>query len=126
MPAARQTRPNEAGSRSEDGRKLVIEKLTIRKGTIRVRAALLKGKETEVSFPALEFRNIGKERNGTSPNEVAAKVLDAITRQVVMATAGLGLEAVYGLAEEGAEGVGAILEEGIEGIGEAIEGLFGE
>ncbi len=119
-------KPNEAGSRSEDGRKLVIEKLTIRKGTIRVRAALLKGKETEVSFPALEFRNIGKERNGTSPNEVAAKVLDAITRQVVMATAGLGLEAVHGLAEEGAEGVGAILEEGIEGIGEAIEGLFGE
>ncbi len=104
----------------------MIEKLSIREGTIRVRSPVLKGQETEVPFPALSFKNIGKERNGTSPNAVAAKVLDAVTRQVVTATAGLGLEAVRGMAEEGVEGVGAILEEGAEGIGEAIESLFGE
>jgi len=116
----------ETGAKSKGGRKLVIEKLSIHKGTIRVHAPDLRGKEQAVSLPALSFKNIGTERNGTAPNEVVARVLSAVKRQVVTATAGLGIEEVRGIAEEGVEGIADILEEGAEGISEAIEALFGE
>ncbi|MCE2510449.1 MAG: hypothetical protein J4G10_05665 [Alphaproteobacteria bacterium] len=115
----------DAGAKGEAGRKLVIEKLSIQKGTVRVEAPVLK-EMTEVSLPPIEFTDIGKEGSGTAPDKVAAKVLDTITRQVVTATAGLGLEQLRGLAEEGTAGLGDVLEEGAEGIGKAIEGLFGE
>lgn len=110
---------------AEGGRNLVIEKLSIQKGTIHVQAPVLE-KDMDVPLPPIEFKNIGKEGSGTSPDKVAAKILDTVTRQVVTATAGLGLDELRGIAEEGLGGVGDVLEEGAKGIGKAIEGIFGE
>ena len=112
------------GSGEEDARKLIIEKLTIQNGTIGVRASNLQSETTEVPLPNLEFKNIGKEKDGTTPGDVTAKLLDAVTQQVVVATAGLGLKAVQDAAEESLKGVGDILEDGAEGIGDTLESLF--
>jgi len=109
---------------SAEGRKLVIEKLTIKNGTVGVSASILQSGTAEVPLPNLEFKNIGKKQDGTTPGDVAEKVLNAVTQQVVTATAGLGLNAVRGVAGEALKGVGDALDEGAEDIGSAIEGLF--
>jgi hypothetical protein len=108
----------------EEARKLVIEKLTIQNGTIGVSASSIQDGTAEVPLPNLEFKNIGKEKDGTTPGDVAAKLLDAVTQQVVVATAGLGLKAVQDAAEESLKGVGDVLEDGADGIGDALESLF--
>lgn len=122
---AQSSAPAQNSPDAQAERKLVIEKLSIQKGTINVSASSLVDGVAEVPLPALEFKNIGKEKGGTSPDEVAAKLLDAVTQQVVAATAGLGLDAVRGMAEEKLKGIGGILDEGADDIGSAIESIFG-
>ncbi len=122
--ASKDTASAKGDSDGEAARKLIIEKLTIQNGTIGVSASNIQNDTTEVPLPNLEFKNIGKGKDGTSPGAVAAKLLDAVTKQVVMATAGLGLKAVQGAAEEGLKGVGGVLEGGAEEIGNALESLF--
>ncbi len=95
----------------ESERNLLIEKLAIDEGKIRVSATGLAGDNAEVALPAIEFTNIGKQKGGANAADVAAKILNAVTKEVVTATATLGLEQALGLTKEDAGGIGGVLKD---------------
>ena len=71
-----------SGSGSSSGgqeRKVIINDLYVRDGQIGVSAALLQGKVLTTNLPTIHLTNIGKDRDGATPAQVAQQVLGAIT-----------------------------------------------
>jgi hypothetical protein len=60
-------------------RKVIINDLYVRDGQIGVSAALLQGKTMTTALPTIHLTNIGKDRDGATPAQVAQQVLSAIT-----------------------------------------------
>jgi hypothetical protein len=60
-------------------RKLVIENLYVRDGTISISQSLLGGRELTVPMPAIHLSNIGKTDGGISPAQGIQFLLGAIT-----------------------------------------------
>jgi len=119
------------------GKKLIIEKFSVRGGKVNVSAAILKGKSMTVSLPAIELRDIGKDKGGASPGEVADKMFDALSQGIGKVVKPLNLdkaqelvEGVAGALSEGlGEGVGdskEALDKGLESVGDSVKGLFGK
>lgn len=119
------------------GKKLIIEKLSVREGKVNISAALLKGQSMTVSLPAIELRGIGKEKGGASPGEVAEKVFGAFSQGIGKVVEPLNLdkakEVVEGVAGalsesigEGAESSKEALDKGLESVGDSVKGLFGK
>lgn len=67
-----------AGSPGGPARRIVIEHLYVRDGRIAVRHAALGGRTLSVRLPTIHLRDIGKQRGGATPAEVAQRVLGAI------------------------------------------------
>lgn len=84
-----------ATSSEESGgtdKKLIIETLNIRGGTVTVAASLLdQGKALEARLPDITLRNIGKDTGGATPDEVATKVMAALTDAASRAAASIGV-----------------------------------
>ncbi len=136
------------GGKGGEGPKLVIENLYIRGGQINVSAGFLKGKSLSTPLPDIHLKDIGKEKKGASPAEVATQVIDSMTSGVGKAISGLGLDKMMdqatkaageaakaaseaaGSAAEGAkgavEGVGKAIGEGAGQAGEGLKKLFGK
>jgi len=124
-----------APAASEDGKKVIIENLYIRDGKVGVSATFLGGKQMSVPLPAIHLKDIGKEKGGASPAEVAEKILTSISDGAKKAVDSLGLDKMMDKAREGVEGTKKLLEggaggaqktieEGTKGVGDAVKGLF--
>lgn len=73
-------------------KKLIIEILKVRGGKVTVAAALLdQDQALEARLPDITLRNIGKESGGATPEEVAAKVMAALTDAASRAAASIGV-----------------------------------
>ncbi|MEE8445517.1 MAG: hypothetical protein V3S44_09220 [Alphaproteobacteria bacterium] len=92
------------------GKKLIIEHLYIRGGTVNVSSAMLKGKKLSSGLPTIHLRNIGKKKGGASPGEVVEKIIGSISRSVTKSVSSLG--------------IGKALKEGASGVGSKVKGLF--
>jgi hypothetical protein len=135
--------------RSGEGPKLVIENLYIKRGEINVSAGFLKGKSLSTPLPDIHLKDIGKEKKGATPSEIATLVIDSMTSGVGKAVGALDLDKMMGeatkalregageaakAATEGAaeaakgavEGVGKALGEGAGQAGEGLKKLFGK
>ncbi len=66
-------------SGSAPGRKLIINDLYVRDGQIAISHALLRGKMPSASLPTIHLTNIGKDKGGASPAQIAQQVLGSIT-----------------------------------------------
>ncbi|MDH5748180.1 MAG: AsmA family protein [Rhodospirillales bacterium] len=131
-------------SESEEGPKLIIENLYVRGGNVNVSASILEGKTLSSPMPDLHLKDIGKDKGGASPGEVAEKVLSAITNSATKAVGSLGIgstldslknklggvgaitESVGGTVSKGADSVGGAVTEGAASAGEGIKKLFGK
>jgi hypothetical protein len=86
---------------AKGGRRLIVESLTIRGARVTYAPQVGRGTAT-ISFdlPDIQLRNVGKDRGGVTPGELAKIVVDALAARIaeVMARAAIrrGLEGVLG------------------------------
>jgi hypothetical protein len=86
---------------AKGGRRLIVESLTIRGARVTYAPQVGRGTAT-ISFdlPDIQLRDVGKDRGGVTPGELAKIVVDALAARIaeVMARAAVrrGLEGVLG------------------------------
>jgi uncharacterized protein involved in outer membrane biogenesis len=130
------------------GTKLIIENLYIRNGRVDVSSNLLQGRNLGTTLPEIHLTDIGKDKGGATPAEVAEQIVDALAQGVGGAVASLDIEGqLKGLATgaggltEGVGGVatgapdavtgsgttgGSLVPEGADKAGEALKGVLGQ
>ncbi|MBM3566636.1 MAG: hypothetical protein FJX42_11060 [Alphaproteobacteria bacterium] len=115
--------------KSGEGPKLIIDNLYIRDGKVGVSHALLKGKELSAPLPNIHLKDIGKEKKGASPAEVADKIMASISSGAKNAVGTLNLDKVLGDATAAAKGAmdsaTKAAGEAAQGAGKALEGAAG-
>ena len=93
--------PSDAAKSEAGGIKIIIENLIIRDGKVAVSAALLKGKKLSVPLPPIHLKDIGKDKGGASPGEVAEKIMASVTDGATKAVGSLNISGLV----EGATGM---------------------
>jgi hypothetical protein len=94
----------------KDGKKLIVEELTIRGAKAEASAAFMNGKTVTVPLPDITMRNLGKTRGGITPGELGQEVAKALIAKLGSAVNFEGLLK----STEGAAGK----------AGAAVKGLF--
>ncbi|MGE0118207.1 MAG: hypothetical protein AB7S71_03060 [Dongiaceae bacterium] len=133
-----------SSSGSGSGTKLIIENLYIRNGRVDVSSNLLQGQNLGAALPEIHLTDIGKDKGGATPAEVAEQIVDALAQGVGGAVASLDIEGqLKGLATgtggltEGVGGVatdavtgsgtgGSLVPEGADKAGDALKGVLGQ
>ena len=131
-----------------EGPKLVIEHLRIRGGKANVSASILQGQTLSAALPDIHLTDIGKDKGGASPADIAKKVMDALNQSVgnAMTTIGVGktleslkgklgnvageaskaaTKAVEDIKGKGGEAVGDV-GKNVGEAGESLKKLFGK
>jgi hypothetical protein len=127
-------KPEEGG-----GKKLIIENLYVRGGKIAVAATVLGGKTMDASLPDIHLKDIGKDKGGATPGEVADKLLGALNESIQKVVAGLGIDKLKGMVPGAKDiekmvpsgtgaggGVGDAVGGAAKDVGGAVKGLFGK
>ena len=115
-------KPAEAKPEEGGGKKLIIEKLTIREGRVEVAATFLGNNKLAADLPPITLTDIGKKSGGATSGEVAAEILDAITDSVVTAVGTLDLNQLSKDASKLLDDAGKL----IKGAGKGIDDLIGK
>jgi hypothetical protein len=102
------SKPSDEAKSEEGGKKIIIENLIIRDGKVSVSAALLKGKKLSVPLPSIHLKDIGKDKGGASPGEVAEKIMASVTDGATKAVASLNISGLIkdasGMVKDAAKG----------------------
>lgn len=72
--------PGQSASKQPE-KKVIIENLVIRDGKVSVTHQALQGRTLSVPLPTIQLKDIGKDKGGATPAEVADKVIGAISAQ---------------------------------------------
>ncbi len=107
---------------SEDGgaeRKLVIDDLYIRGGTVNVSATFLQGETLSAVLPEIHLTDIGKGSGGATPQQVVEVIVAALGDQTGKVISGMNLDAL----RQGATG---LIKEGTGAATEAVGGAASE
>lgn len=70
--------PAQSASKQPE-KKVIIENLVIRDGKVAATHQALQGRTISASLPTIQLKDIGKDKGGATPAEVAEKVLGAIS-----------------------------------------------
>jgi len=103
-------------------RKIVIEDLTISGGRIAVSAAALQGRSLSSVLPTIHLTNIGKDKGGASPAEIAQKVLGTISAEASKVAASDLKKQLGTLLKDGAGDLGGAAG----GTTDKLKGLLGK
>ncbi|MCG8593197.1 MAG: hypothetical protein MI785_02315 [Kiloniellales bacterium] len=132
-----------AGEGGDGARKLVIDDLYIRGGTVKVSATFLEGETLSAVLPDIHLTDIGKDAGGATPQQVVERIVAALGDETGKVIAGMNLDALRqgaegavnvitegagaaaGAAEEAGGAAGEALEEGTEEAEGAIKKLLG-
>jgi hypothetical protein len=110
-----------SGSNQQQGRKIVIDNLTIRGGQIGISHPLLKQLLT-VGLPAIHLTNIGKNNGGDTAAQIADQILGSIITNASTAAA----NALVSQNISGAlKGAGGNAIKNVSGLGNSINNLLG-
>jgi len=113
-----QSKGGSSKSSSGDDVKIIIEHLYIRNGKVRISAAPLGGKTMDSGLPEIHLTDLGKDEGGASPEQIAEKIMAAVTENIGGFIGGLDISSVF----EGMADVPAALKDLAGGaIGEATE-----
>ncbi len=114
-----------AGEAKKAGRKVVIENLYIRNGRVKI-GSTLSDKTMNVPLPDIHLTNIGKQKGGATPGEVAEKIIGALGQSANTAIASVDTSKVLGEAKKQfSAAAGGIQEKGKSALG-GVKGLFGD
>ncbi len=120
---SRETTEGTAESKKSPGRKVVIENLYIRNGRVKV-GSTLSDKTMSLPLPDIHLTNIGKQKGGATPGEVAEKIIGALGQSANTAIASVDTSKVLGEAKKQfSAAAGGIQEKGKSALGE-VKGLF--
>ena len=111
------------GAKKEgEGPKIIIEHLYIRGGEISVSAAFLQGKALTTPLPDVHLKDIGKEKKGASPAEIAEKNIGSLTKGAGSAVGALNLDKMMESAGEAAKMIGDKAKDAMKGAGDVTKG----
>jgi hypothetical protein len=117
-----------AESEESSGPKLIIEHLYINDGSIAVSSALTPGEPLSTPLPNIHLKDIGKSSGGATSEEVAKKVLTALTQNVGSAVGRLDLSQLKGMGaavlQEQPADITEGVKEGLGGAGDKLKGLL--
>lgn len=103
-------------------RKVIIERLLVTDGKIGISHAALQGRSLSSPLPTIELKDIGKDKGGATPAEVADKVIGTISAQASrVASADLQKQLGAALKDQAGK-IGG----GAEGAAEKLKGLLGK
>ncbi len=112
-----------AEPKKEAGRKIVIENLYIRNGRVNI-GSTLSDKTMSAPLPDIHLTNIGKQKGGATPGEVAEKIIDALGNKVNTTVASVDTSTVLGEAKKQfSAAAGGVEEKGKSALG-GIKKLF--
>ena len=94
----------------KEGKKLIVEELTIRDAKAQASAAFMNGKTVNVSLPDITLKNLGKAKGGISPGELGQEIAGALKAKLTSAVSFDRLMKSTG--------------EALEKAGSAVKGLF--
>ena len=97
-PSAGASKPAAGGDKAE--RKVVIEQLYVRDGEVAISATQLQGRSLSAGLPTIHLQNIGKDKGGATPAEVAQRVVGAITQEAAKVGAAGLQKALSGAVQE--------------------------
>lgn len=107
--AAKSGGGGDKASSSEGGKKLVIDRLFISKGSVAL-AAPVPGMKAEAALADITLTGIGRKSGGASAAEIATQVLDALTKSALKAGQSLTVGNVGDMVK------GAVPSDGLKGI----------
>jgi len=110
------------------GRRLIIDRLSLRDGEVHVDARAAGGPDRVETLPGFELTDIGVKQGGATPAQVGRIVVTALARDVAIAVAATQLERYIGKGLGGQ--AGALLKQGGagaigKGLGDLLD-LFGK
>jgi hypothetical protein len=106
-----------AKSEKEPGRKVVIENLYIRNGRVTI-GSTISDKTMTAPLADIHLSNIGKQKGGATPGEVADKIITALGQSANSAVASVDTSVVLGEAKKQfAATTGGVEEKGKEALG---------
>lgn len=88
---------------SESSKKLVIEHLYIKNGTVSVTAELLNSDAVSMRVPDLHLQDIGKKSNGTSAGEAMQQIVGPLVQQIGTSVASRGVQTATRTIQNGVE-----------------------
>ena len=94
----------------KEGKKLIVEELTIRDAKAQASAAFMNGKTVNVPLPDITLKNLGKAKGGISPGELGQEITGALKAKLPGAVSFDRLMKSTG--------------EALEKAGSAVKGLF--
>lgn len=116
--AGKPAEPAKPSSAKSEEKKVVIDRLAITGGQVKLAAGGIPGANTTAKLGDIVLTGIGKDSGGASAAQVAQKVLDALVNGAVKASSGFG-NLVGGAADK--------VKAAIPGdAGNAVKGLFGK
>jgi hypothetical protein len=124
-----QSKPAAKPAGGKDEPKFIIENLYVRDGRIAISHSALQGRTLSSGLPTIHLKDIGKDKGGASPAEVADKVLGAITQQAAkIASVDLdkALGQIRGVVDQQLKGVGGQVQQQLPaGTGDRLQGILG-
>ena len=106
------------------GPRLVIENLYVRGGTVIFTATILDGRSMSTALPDIHLKDIGKEKGGATPDEVAERLLTSIRKGAAKAVSSLGvgktLENLKEFIARGSKGVGFVTGKDADAAGDSV------
>ena len=96
-----------ADKSSKDGKKLIVEELTIKGAKAHASAPFLDGKMIDVPLPDLTLRNIGKAKGGVTSGELGQEIAGALKKQL---SASISFDNLGTLTKDAGEKLGKTLE----------------
>ena len=116
-----------AGGKEEP--KFIIENLYVRDGQIAISHSALQGKTLSSGLPTIHLKDIGKDKGGATPAEIADKVLGAITQQaskIASVDLDKALGQLKGVVDKQIQGVGGAVQQQVPGnVGDRLQGIMG-
>ena len=107
------------------GPKVVIEHLYIRKARVNIGSSL-SDQTMSAPLPDIHLSDIGKQKNGATPGEVAEKIIDALGRTVNTTVASVDTSKVLGEAKKQFSVAAGGVQEKAKGAVGGIGKIFGQ
>jgi len=117
--------PKATAAGGPEGRKIIINNLTIRSGQIAISQELLKGRQLSANLPELHLTDIGKNSGGATAAQVAQQVFGALINAAAQSSVTeLAKEKIGGLIK--AVPASAIGGAAADTIGSKMKSVFGQ
>jgi len=117
---------NTRAEKKDDGKKILIRNFIVRGGKVNLVMSSLGGKSVTASLPDIHLKDVGKEKGGASPAEVAKEIFAALYEKIAS-------PAVADTLDKGRKTLGSSIgaaREGVKkelgGVTDKVKGLFGK